>query len=96
MIRGTKVFIAVAAVSLIVASLIHLGLLIEGYRHQQAGVAEMVIAAVMVLGLAFTWRSGRRGMLAGVVSLALGLLGALVGLFTIVIGVGPRTLPDVA
>jgi hypothetical protein len=94
MIGMIRIFILVAAVSLIVASLIHLEVLMEGYRHQEAGIAEAVIAAGMLIGLAFTWLSGRRGLWAGMISVAFGLLGTLVGLFTIAIGVGPQTTSD--
>jgi hypothetical protein len=93
MIRTVRVLIVVAAASLIVASLIHLEVLMEGYRDQGAGIAEAVIGGVMLVGLAFTWLPGRRGRWAGVATLGFGLLGTLVGLFTVII-VGPSTLPD--
>lgn len=95
MISTTRTFISLAALSLIVASLIHLEVVIDGYGHREAGIAEAVIAVVMLIGLAFTWLPGRRGRQAGVASLGFGLIGALVGLFTIMIGVGPQTTPDV-
>lgn len=49
MIRSVRLFIVVAALSLIVASLIHLGVVMEGYRHQAAGVSEAVIAVAMLI-----------------------------------------------
>ena len=54
-----------------------------------------MIALVLVVGLASTWvRPGStRG--AGLAAQAFALLGTLVGLFTIAIGVGPRTAPDI-
>lgn len=94
-IRTTRIFIAVAAASLIVASLIHLGVLVESNLPQQAGRSEAVIGSAMLVGLALTWLSGRKGLWAGVVSLAFGLLGALVGLFTIVVGERPGTVGEV-
>jgi hypothetical protein len=93
MIRTVRVLIVVAAASLIIASLIHLEVLMEGYRDLGAGIAEGVIGGVMLVGLAFTWLPGRRGRWAGVATLGFGLLGTLVGLFTVII-LGPRTLPD--
>jgi hypothetical protein len=95
MIRTTRIIIGVAAASLIVASLIHLGVLMEGYRLQQVGRSEAVIGTGMLVGLALTWLSGRKGLLAGVVSLAFGLLGTLVGVFTIVVGERPSTFGEV-
>lgn len=95
MIRIVRGFILLTATSLIVASLIHFEVIIEGYRHQEAGISEAVIAAAMLVGLAFTWLPGRRQVWAGFGSLAFGLLGTLVGVFTIIIGVGPQTVPDI-
>lgn len=91
-----RTLIGATAGSLVVASLIHFGLLIDGYRYQQAATAEAVIAVVMLVGLALTWASGARAARrAAVGALAFGALGTSVGLFTIAIGVGPRNLADV-
>jgi hypothetical protein len=35
--------------------LIHLGNLVEGYRHQAAATGESVIACILLGGLAITW-----------------------------------------
>lgn len=94
-ITTVRLLIALAAVSLVVASLIHFGFLIEGYDHRQAAVAEMVIGGAMLLGLAMTWMQSPWGRRAAIGALAFGLLGTLVGVFTIIIGVGPQTAPDV-
>ena len=53
-----------------------------------------MIASVLLAGLIATWL--RPGAIRGI-SLAaqgFGLAGTLVGLFTILIGIGPRTVPD--
>ena len=34
------------------AALVHAGILVRGYEHRQAAIAETVIAAVLALGLA--------------------------------------------
>ena len=68
--RGTiRSFLLFEAATFLVASLIHSGVLIAGYEHQKARIAEGVIA--------------------------LALLGTLIGVFTIAVGVGPRTAPDI-
>lgn len=95
MIRTTRIFIGVGAASLIVASLIHLGVLMESDLPQQVGRSEVVFGTGMLVGLALTWLSGRKRLWAGVVSLAFGLLGALVGVFTIVVGERPSTFGEV-
>jgi hypothetical protein len=69
----------------------------QGYGHRQAGTAETVIAVVLLGALALTWAPSspwpRRAAVGGQ---AFAILGVLVGLFTIAVGVGPRTVPDVA
>ena len=54
-----------------------------------------MIAAVLLAGLALTWAPAPwpRRALVGAQAVAAG--GVLIGLFTIAVGVGPRTLPDV-
>lgn len=94
-LTAARGLLGVAAGSLLVASLIHSGALLDGYRHQPAAIAEAVIGTVMLACLAATWIPGpwpRRAALAG---FTFGLLGTLVGMFTIVIGVGPQSVADV-
>jgi hypothetical protein len=77
------------------AASMHFGLLFEGYRHRTAGTAESLIAIVLLAGLALTWVPSwaRR---AAIGAQAFGIVGVLVGLFTIAIGVGPGTRIDLA
>ncbi|MGH7566469.1 MAG: hypothetical protein ACREK2_06540 [Gemmatimonadota bacterium] len=79
----------------IVASLVHAGMLVEGYEHREARIAEAVIAAVLLVALVVSRIRPARTRAAGLVGQGFALLGTLVGLFTIVVGVGPRTVPDV-
>jgi hypothetical protein len=89
-------FLLFEAATFVVAASVHFGVLIEGYEHQKAAVAESVIAVVLLIGLTLTWV--RRGWTQriGLAAQAFALLGTLVGVFTIVVGVGPRTVPDIA
>jgi hypothetical protein len=68
---------------------------LRGYEHREAATGEGVVAAIVVIGLAL----GRLGLVpmrrAGLVAQALALAITLVGAFTIAIGVGPRTVPDI-
>ena len=73
---------------------IHSGLLIGGYRHPAAGTTEAVIAAVLVFGLLLTWTPPPWSKRAATAAQAFGTLGVLVGLFTIALGIGPRTILD--
>lgn len=96
MTQTIRFFLLVEAATFILASLIHAGVFISGYEHPQARIAEGVIATVLIVGLilSFARRAWTRWL--GLVAQGFALLGTLVGLFTIVIGVGPRTAPDIA
>ena len=75
---------------------IHLGLLIDGYRHRDAVTVELVIAAVLVAGLLLTWTPSPWSRRAATAAQSFGVLGVLLGLVTIALGIGPRTLLDLA
>src|ERR1700736_5930403 len=91
-----RLFLLFEAAAFVAAASVHFGLIIAGYEHQKAGVAESVIAAVLIIGLAVTSLDRTWTRRAGLAAKAFALVGTLIGVFTIVIGVGPRTLPDVA
>lgn len=95
MIQSIRLFLFLEAVAFGLAALIHSGQLISGYQHREARIAETVIAAVLVLGLVVTWLRPTASRAAGLAAQAFALLGTLVGIFTIVIGVGPRTAADI-
>jgi hypothetical protein len=90
-----QLFLLVEALSLALASLIHSGRLIQGYEHPQARIAEGVIATVLGVALLLTWIRSTALRQIGVAAQGFALLGTLVGVFTIFIGVGPRTPPDI-
>lgn len=58
-------------------------------------IAESMIGAVLLVGVVMTWIRPRStdAMAAGVQAFA--LLGTFVGIWTIIVGVGPRTVPDI-
>lgn len=87
-------FLLVEAASFTAASLIHSGVLITGYEHPIARIAEGIIAAVLFVGLALAWRRPPWARWVSLTVQGFALLGTLVGLFTIARGVGPRTIPD--
>jgi hypothetical protein len=96
MTQANRLFLLVEGVSFGLAALVHAGILAHGYEHRQAMIAESVIALVLLagLGLSRVWPSRLRLIALSVQ--AFGLLGTLVGVFTIAVGVGPRTIPDIA
>lgn len=84
------------AATFVLAALIHVGLLITGYEHREAAIAESVIGLVLIAGGVATWLRPRSAHKYGLATQGFALVGTLVGIFTIAIGVGPRTVPDVA
>ncbi|HEY7472984.1 MAG TPA: hypothetical protein VIE68_11615 [Gemmatimonadota bacterium] len=93
--RAIQRFLRLEALAFAVASLIHGGILLRGYQHHEAHVAEAVIAVVLLLALIVTWVRPAWSRAAGLFGQGFALLGTLVGMFTIAVGVGPRTVPDV-
>jgi hypothetical protein len=90
-----RAFLLIEATAFAAAALVHFGVLVHGYEHRQARVAESVITLVLLLGLVLSWLRPTWTREAGLVAQGFALLGTLVGSFTIIVGVGPRTAPDV-
>jgi hypothetical protein len=93
--QAIRAFLAVEAATFVVAAMAHFGILVPGYGHGAAAVAESVIGLVLVTALAATWLRPASVPSIGLGAQAFAFLGTLVGVFTIAIGVGPRTVPDV-
>lgn len=94
--QAIRILLLLEATTFVAAAVVHFGILVGGYEHRQAGTAESVIAAVLLAGFVATWLGPGWTRRIGLAAQAFALLGTLVGLFTIVIGVGPRTVPDIA
>jgi len=91
-----RVFLVFEASTFVVAALVHSGVLVAGYEHRAAGVAETVIAVVLLAAFLATWIRPVWIRVIGLSAQSFALLGTVVGLFTIVVGIGPRTVPDIA
>jgi hypothetical protein len=83
------------AATFVFASLLHSGVLITGYEHQKARIAEGVIGVVLLLGAVSIWILPEWTRKAGLAAQAFAFLGTLIGVFTVVIGIGPHTVPDI-
>lgn len=83
------------AATFAVAASIHRGLLIGGYAHRDASIAEGVLAAVLAAAFVASWIAPRRTRVTAIVAQAFAALGTCVGITTIIVGIGPRTVPDV-
>jgi hypothetical protein len=94
--RTTRMFLGAEALAFAAASLVHKGVLLDGYQHFQAGVAEGVIAIVLAIGLLIAATIPRLTRVAGLAAQGFALLGTCVGITMIAIGVGPQSAFDVA
>ena len=84
------------AATFVIAALIHSGVFIVGYEHQRARIAESVIAIALFAAAASTWIRPSWARKAGLAGQGFAFFGTLIGVFTIAVGVGPRTAPDIA
>jgi len=91
-----RLFLLFETATFAIAALIHSGVLVTGFEHSGARMGEAVIAAVLVVGLALSLIRASLIRSIGIGAQGFALLGTFVGLITIAIGVGPRTVPDVA
>src|SRR5881396_628644 len=89
-----RTFLLIESATFLSAAALHFGALFSGFAHGAAAAAESVIASVLLGGLLATWIRPRavRGIALTVQGFA--LIGTFVGVFTIAIGIGPRTVPD--
>lgn len=92
--KTTRLFVLIEAVAFLAAALTHFGILAHGYRHKPAGTAESVIGCVLFAGWLATFLAARWTNRIGLIVQVFALVGTLVGLYTIAIGIGPRTTPD--
>lgn len=95
MLRTIRFFLLFEAAIFIIAALIHYGVFFSGYEHNEARIAESVIAAVLLLGFAVSLARPLWTRAAGLAAQGFALFATGVGVFTIIVGVGPRTVPDV-
>jgi hypothetical protein len=96
MTQAIRLFLLFEATAFTSAALVHFGLLMNGYEHQQAATAESVIGIVLFLGLALSWIRPGMTRRVGLAAQIFALLGTMVGIVAIAVGVGPRTVPDIA
>ena len=94
--RVIRAFLAGEAATFILAALIHAGILTNADPHEAAATGESVIAIALLMGLALTWAGLLSVATLGILFQGFALFGTLVGILTIIAGVGPQTLPDIA
>src|SRR4030088_1400362 len=94
--RTIPLFLLVEGTSFSVAGLVHGGGVLNAYQDQPASIAESTIAVALLVGFALTQSWPSRTRVIGLAAQTFALLGTLLGAFVIAIGIGPRTLPDIA
>jgi len=95
LMRSTvRLLLLLQAAAFIAAALMHFGVLVGGYTHVKAGIAESVIGTVLLAGLVFTTLWPASAYAAAIAAQSFALLGTALGLFMIAIGIGPRTTLD--
>src|SRR5207247_9411950 len=94
--RAIRFFLLFEAATYVGAALAHFGIFVTGYEHRAAGTVESVIAGVLLIGWVATWAGPNFSGGLGLATQTFALLGRFVGLFTMVIGVGPSTVPTTA
>ncbi|HKB86452.1 MAG TPA: hypothetical protein VKD08_09805 [Ignavibacteriaceae bacterium] len=90
-----RIFLTIEAAGFLAASLIHFGFLIQGYEHTKARIPEGIIGLVLLIGVVLTMIYPQKINTISLIAQGFALFGTLVGLFTIILGIGPRTLPDI-
>jgi len=94
MTQQIRFFLGLGVLIFLTAALIHFEVLLEGYPDRSAGIAESVIAGVLLLGLITSWARPPWSRAAGLAAQVFALLGTFVGL-TLLFVVGPSTTLDI-
>ncbi len=79
----------------LLAAAIHGGLFVDGYEHEGARIAELIIGIALMLGLVVAGTRPRWATGAVLAAQAFALLGTIAGVIVVITGVGPRTVPDI-
>jgi len=87
--------LALEALLFLIAAAIHSGYLVPGYAHRAARIAESILGLALVAGLTVSLLQPERTRSAGLAAQGFALLGTLVGILTMIVGVGPQSTPDV-
>ena len=93
--RGVRVFLAAEAILFFGAAIAHFGSFIDRTQDGAAGTAETVIGLVILGGLIITVIKDHLTRTTSLAVQAFALLGTMIGIFTIIIGVGPNTTTDI-
>jgi hypothetical protein len=94
-VQTVRLFLVVETAAFVTAASVHFGLLFHGHEHLKAGTAESVIGGALLLGLVLAAFRPASTRTVGLAAQGFALFGTLVGISTIAVGVGPRTVADI-
>ncbi len=90
-----RIFLILESILFVSAALLHFGFFVKGHEHAKARIAESIIALVLLAGLIYTFIRPDNLQTAALTVQGFALFGTLVGIFTIIVGIGPRTRMDI-
>lgn len=93
--QTVRVFLLIEAVAFVIAGAIHSGMFVAIDTHYQAATAESIIGVVLLISFGLTWIWPAWTRLIGLLAQAFAAFGTMVGVFTIAVGVGPRSVGDI-
>ena len=93
--KTIRLFLLLEGVSFLIAAAIHSGLMTTVDRNQGATIAESTIGVVLLIGYGLSWLWSAQTLIFGIVAQTFALLGTLIGVYVVLIGVGPNTIPDI-
>ncbi len=91
-----RLFLSMEIIVFLTAALMHFGLIIPGYEHEKARIAEIVIAVILFTGLLISYIYPDKLRKSAIIVQSIALAGTFIGIITIIVGVGPRSIPDYA
>ena len=94
MVNRIRLFLGLAAAIFCAAALIHFEVILDGYDDRGAGIAESVIAVVLLAALLISLLRPSATRRAGIIAQGFALAGTFVGV-TLLFTVGPRTTLDI-
>ena len=93
---GVLAYLFAEVLVFLAASLVHQGVVAQGFEHAKAATAESVIGCVLAAGLLVSFLRPFTTRWAALFVQGFALLGVAVGVTMIAVGVGPRTKQDLA
>lgn len=94
MVNRIRLILGLEAAIFIGAALIHFEVVLDGHYDREAGIAESVIAIVLLAGLLTSLLRPAATRRAGIIAQGFALVGTFVGV-TLLLTVGPRTTLDI-